>query len=172
MSQSVPLLLIAPAAGLLADCAAQIVLSRLAPAAPLRMLFLSFGAGLLVALAILARLLSGSDFMARDLVGYFALHVLIYACCGFCFFNVVSASLASLRVRMLKEYLKRDPRPISTTELSRLYSSREMVRARLERLQAGGQVELTNDRFYLNSGGVLMIGRLFSGLRTLLLGDR
>ena len=172
MSQPVLPLLIAPAAGLLVDCAAQIVLSRLAPGAPLRMLFLSFGAGLLVVVAVLAWLLAGGDFTAADLVGYFALHALIYACSGFCFFNVVSASVASLRVRMLREYLKRDPRPIPATDLSRLYSSREMVRARLERLQAGGQVELRNDRFYLRSRGVLMIGRLFSGLRTLLLGDR
>jgi hypothetical protein len=163
------LLLFAPAAGLAADVVSQAVLSRFASSeANLRVQFISFCAGLLVMAALLFVLLSGSRFGPIDAAGYVMLHVLAYACLGFIFFNLINANISSLRVRMLKEYLARDPAPLSDAELYAKYPAADMVSARLARLEAGGQILARDDRYYLKGGGVAMIAALFAGLRCLL----
>jgi hypothetical protein len=173
MDAVLPLLLIAPAAGLVADVVLQAVLARFAASeANLRLQFMSFGAGLLVTVALLFALLSGSRLTPVDNIGYGLLHVLAYACYGFIFFNMINANISSLRVRMLKEYLARSPVPLSDAELHAKYPAADMVSARLARLEAGGQILLRDGRYYMNGGGIAMIGAFFAGLRYLLLGNR
>lgn len=166
-------LLIAPAAGLAADVVLQAVLSRFAfSEANLRAQFMSFGAGTLVTIAVLLALLSGSRFAPVDKISYGLLHVLAYATFGLIFFNMINANISSLRVRMLKEYLARGPAPLADAELYAKYPAADMVSARLARLEAGGQILVRDGRYYLKGGGVAMIGALFAGLRSLLLGNR
>lgn len=164
-------LLLAPAAGLAANAALHAILARTTTGlGPIRLQFVAFGAGALVTLALLAAMLAASPFPAKDQAGYFVLHALIYACFAFCFFNVISANVSSLRVRILKEALAQDPAPMADGALGARYSAREILLARLARLEAGGQVEVRTGRYYLKRSGLSLVGRLFAGLRRLLLG--
>lgn len=167
------LLLLAPAAGLAADVVLQAVLSRFVSGeANLRVQFISLGAGLLLTALLLYFLHSGSRLVPMDNIGYALVHLLTYACFGFIFFNMISANISSLRVRMLKEYLARGPAPLADAELYAKYPAADMVSARLARLEAGGQILARDGRYYLRGRGVAMIGAFFAGLRSLLLGNR
>ena len=171
MAEPLLALLGATAAGLAADAVLQALLARTgARDAPLRIQFAAFGAGLALTLVLLLALLADAPFALRDKIGYFLLHMLAYGCFGFIFFNVISANVSSLRVRMLKEYLARHPEPIPDAQMYARYPAPGMVAARLERLQAGGQVEARDGRYYLRGRGVAAIGAVFAGLRRLLLG--
>jgi len=163
------LLLLAPAAGLVADAALQLLLARVLPLGPRRLQFVAFAGGAAVAAAILGALLADSPFGAADRLGYFALHLLIYACFGFFFFNVISANVSSLRVRILKEMLERHPAPMDEARLAASYSARDILFTRLTRLQQGGQVEARDGRYYLRRSGILLIGSPFAALRRFLL---
>jgi hypothetical protein len=167
----VPMLLIAPAAGLLVDAALHMLLARVIRGlGPIRIQFLSFAVGGLITVAILAGTLGHSSLTAADKAGLLVLHVLIYACYGFCFFNVVSANVSSLRVRLIKELLAQDPAPIRKEILYSRYSAREMVFSRLKRLESGGQIRAAEGRYYLRRRGIVAISTVFTGLRQLLLG--
>jgi hypothetical protein len=170
MPEKALLLLVAPAAGLLVDVALQAVLARLVMrAGPIRLQFLSFGAGGFVAGILLAAMLFRWSFTVADRAGYLVLHMLIYACFGFCFFNVISANVSSLRVRILKEMLAQDPAPMGNSALSAKYSAREMLLSRLARLESGGQIEVRAGRYYLRKKSIALIGRFFAALQRLLL---
>lgn len=171
MHENVPALLLAPFAGFLADVIVQVVLSQVPHrTAHLRTQFLSFGVGLLVTAIVLTNLLFRYPFTVQDRVGHLILHVMIYACAGFCFFNVISANVSSLRVRILKEYLQHDPMPLSATAIYQRYPARQIVEARLARLVCGRQIYLSGDRYFVRRRGVLLISRFFLALRGLLLG--
>ena len=170
MPEKTILLLLAPAAGLFANIVLQAALSRLViGAGHIRLQFLSFGAGAFLTVIILAAMLFRWPFTAADRAGYLALHILIYACFGFCFFNVISANLSSLRIRILKEMLEQDPVPMGNAALSARYSAHEMLLSRLVRLQSGGQIEARAGRYYLRKSGISLIGKFFGALRRLLL---
>ncbi len=166
----VALLLVAPAAGLMSDALLHAVLARIAPGVgPIRTQFVSFAAGALVTLVLLVLMLSDSPFEASDRFGYLALHALIYACFGFVFFNVISANVSSLRVRILAEMLARDPEPLPGAVLQQRYSARDILRARIERLERGGQIELRDGRYRLRKRGLSLVGGVFAALRSILL---
>jgi hypothetical protein len=169
MAREILLLLLAPAAGLAVDALLQLALARVLALGPRRLQFVAFAGGGAVAAAILWTMLAGSPFSPADRLGYFALHLLIYACAGFFFFNVISANVSSLRVRILKEMLERHPAPMEEARLAASYSARHILATRLTRLQQGGQVEARDGRFYLRGSGILLIGGPFAALRRFLL---
>lgn len=169
MKGILPLLLV-PALGLFVNVVLQATMARLASKpAHLRFQFASFAGGALLTVILLLVLLSGLPASVADKLGYLAMHALIYVCFGFCFFNVISANVSSLRVRVLKELLASLPRPITDAALRARYSSREMLLARLARLEQGGQIECRTGRFYICGSGVSLIGKFFAGMRRLLL---
>jgi hypothetical protein len=170
MRETTLLLLLAPAAGLLTDVLLQAALPRLATrSGHIRLQFFSFGAGAVTTVILLAAMMYRWPFTAPDRAGYFVLHFLIYACFGFCFFNVISANVSSLRVRILKEMLARHPAPMGNAALRAQYSAREMLAARLARLERGGQIDARAGRYYLRKKSIALIGGFFAALRRLLL---
>ena len=164
------LLLLAPALGLAANAMMQLALSRMNLAlGPIRVQFVSFALGGVVTLLALGGLLVARPSALDHTSAHVVQHLLIYACFGFVFFNVINANVSSLRVRILKELLARYPAPMPDAELLARYNAREIVLARLARLQAGGQIEAQGGRYYLRKGGIAIIGEVFAGLRRLLL---
>jgi hypothetical protein len=164
-------LVAAPMAGLAVDLLLFVLLVHIAVReAPVRMQFVAFGAGLAVTAFGLAAMLAGSPLSAVDRVGHFLLHMLAYACFGFVLFNVINANVSSLRIRMLKEYLAHDPAPLADADMFRRYPAREILEGRLLRLQAGGQIEARGGRFHVSGTLVVVVGRFFAALRSLLLG--
>jgi hypothetical protein len=90
-------------------------------------------------------------------------------CFGFFFFNLISANVSSLRVRILQEMLRRHPAPMDDSLLVARYSARDILRTRLSRLQQVGQIEARQGRYYLRRSGILVIGGPFAALRRFLL---
>ncbi len=156
--------------GLITDVISHAILSRIIGSrSHLRIQFFSFGIGALVSGILLILILGFMQLGVADRLGYFMLHMIVYATFGFVFFNMVNANISSLRVRILKEYLVRDPTPIPLSELYRIYSAAEMLSSRLVRLETGKQIECRNGRCYLMKRGIVWIGKFFSGMRLLLL---
>lgn len=170
MHENVPVLLLAPFIGLMGNAILQIVLSRLVPGGThLRVQFLSFGFGMVVTVLILVDLLGQSQFAPADRTGYLLLHVITYACLGFCFFNMINANISSLRLRLLREYLAHDPMSLPDAAIFQRYQAGEILEARLSRLESGRQVFLSAGRYYVRRGAVTLIGKFFTALRQLLL---
>src|SRR5260221_11938924 len=165
------MLLLARATGLLVDVALQAVLARLGTRfGPIRLQFVSFGAGAVVTLALLAEGTASISASTQDKAAYVVSHMLIYACYGFCFYNVIGANVSSVRVRIVKELLAQYPAPMPVAVLSARYSASEMLRARLARLESGGQIEALQSRYYLRKRGMGLISVIFAGLAPVLLG--
>jgi hypothetical protein len=163
-------LVVVPAAGLALNILFQLVLGRLPLSiGHIRRQFIGFGAGFLFTAAGLIAILELQQPGASDFAGYFGLNLLDYVFMGFCFFHVINLNISSLRIRMLKEYLRQDPAPLSESDLTSRYSARAMLDARLARLQSGNQICFVDGRYHARPGGVVVIGHIFSGLRRLVL---
>lgn len=170
MSENVAVLLLAPFIGLTGNVLLQIILVRLVPGgAHLRIQFLSFGFGIVITALILVDLLGQSQFAPVDRMGYLLLHLITYACLGFCFFNMINANVSSLRVRLLKEYYSHDPFPLPDAAIFQRYPSGEILEARLARLESGRQIYMTGGCYYVRKGVVTLIGQFFAVLRRFLL---
>lgn len=166
-----PLLLIGvPMLGLAVNVALQILLGRVSlPIGPVRRQLISFACGFATTAAGLDCLLPSFDLSPTDQLGYLVLHMLTYVFLGFIFFNVINLNVSSLRIRMLKEYLRVHPRPLAERSLQEKYSARGMLDARLERLRHGGQLVVREDRYFYRPGSVVFIGRFFAFLQRFLL---
>jgi hypothetical protein len=170
MHEDLPVLLLAPLGGLAADLLVQVVLSRLPTGgAHLRNQFVSVAIGAGVTTLALAALLAQQPLGALDKLGYLLLHLMAYFLYAFCLFNVISANVSSLRVRLLREYLSQHPAPLPDVAVFERYQAREMFGTRLARLQSGGQIRSVAGRHYTRKGFVLLIGWLFERLRSMLL---
>lgn len=170
MQEKLPVLLLAPLCGLAVDLLMQVVLSRLATrSAHLRNQFVSIAVGAGVATVVLLALLIRQSFGMLDGIGYLFLHLMAYVLYAFCLFNVISANVSSLRVRLLLEYLSHHPTPLPDAAIFRRYQAREMLQARLARLQSGGQIYSRAGRYYTGGRFVIVIGWFFERLRRLLL---
>jgi len=169
--EDVALLLLAPLAGMLGNTLLQMTLGWLLPvAAHIRVQFLSFAFGMLVTVIVFVGLLPQDRIAAIDRAGYLLLHVMTYGFLGFCFFNMISANVSSLRVRLLKEYLSHDPMPLADDEIFRRYPAWQILEVRLARLESGRQIYSRAGRYYSRSGPVTFIGWIFAALRRFLLG--
>jgi hypothetical protein len=168
-----PLLLLtaAPLLGLAANVVLQILLGRISlSVGPIRRQLFCFACGFAVAAVCLVRLLPAAQLTPWDQGGYAALHLVSYVLLGFLFFNVINLNVSSLRIRMLREYAKVDPQPLSESMLRERFSARRMLDARLERLAAGGQLVERESRYFHRPGTVVLIGRIFAFLQRILLG--
>lgn len=170
MPDAVLCLSLAPISGFAVNMLTHAILARVFHGgAHVRIQFVSFGVGMVVAAAILISLLWQYPFATVDRVGYLLLHAMVYFCLGFGLFNVINANVSSLRVRMLKEYLDVDPAPLSDDAMFARYPASEILAARLTRLTAGEQIYFKDGRYYPCEGGVALIGRFFAALRWVLL---
>lgn len=161
---------LAPILGLAVNVMAQFVISRLPLAiGHVRRQFLSFGCGLAAVGLWLALRLPSAGFTPLAGAGYVALHLLSYVMVGFIFFNVINLNISSLRIRMLKEYLREYPQPLADRVLREKYHTRGMLEARLERLTHGGQISQRGDRYYFQHSLVVVIGHFFAFLQKFLL---
>ena len=128
---------------------------------------LGFAAGLAVEFALdLTRLMeldtSGSAWSI--FLGDLTLYVLL----GYLFFHVVNMGRASIRVRILREIASAGPEA-TEAELLRAYSERTIVQLRLDRMVAGGVVEVKNGRYVLRSGKLMVLARTIRALKQFLL---
>ena len=164
------LLTLAPILGLTVNITAQTVIGRLPlQIGHVRRQFVSFGCGLIAAALWLGHILPAAGLSTLDGAGYATLHLLAYAMAGFIFFNVINLNISSLRIRMLKEYLRAHPQTLPDCVLRQKYHVRGMLDARLERLAHGGQIVLRDGRYFCQRSLVVIIGHFFAFLQKFLL---
>jgi hypothetical protein len=163
-------LLFAPFVGIVVDILAHISLSRIDKrGAHVTMQFISIGVGFFITLLTLIFFLNGDDVSLANKIAYGILYIGIYLEFAFILFNVINANVSSLRVRMLKEYFSMGEQGLSDHSLIKKYSASEILEARIQRLTAGEQIYLRENRFYPAKGGVAIIALFFNGLRYILL---
>jgi hypothetical protein len=173
VGETIPLLLIAPFAGLASDVILHVMVMRLGTGdAPLRTQFLSVGCGALVTASVLIGFLWTSGFGALDRIAYFVLHLSIYMCFAFWLFNAISASVSSLRLRLMREFLRSSPVPLNSAALYHAYPAEELVAARIARLVSGRQIMEVDGRFYFRVSAVVFLSRCFSVLHLILMSSR
>jgi hypothetical protein len=161
-----------PLVGLMVNALAQLALGRLPlPIGQVRRQFISFGFGIAATVGLLVAQAHQGRPSGMDLWGDFLLGTGTYVCLGFCLFNLINANLSSLRVRMLREYLRVSPTPLSDAHLTALYPAGLILDSRLERLGAGGQIIEVGGRYQARDGAVVKIATFFAALRRLLLRD-
>jgi hypothetical protein len=123
----------------------------------------SFALGMLTVVLVLWR---SEDFLASSLLA-----ALLYSCWWFGFLNFFQSSQSSLRVNILRQILACGGR-LSHAALFTQYNNPALIRLRLDRLKQSGAVIEKDGRYFLVSSPVNMLGRLFRGMKMLILGRR
>jgi hypothetical protein len=171
--QAEALAALAPIAGLAANVAMHVAVSHAVPSLGFlarAALGLLGGAGTTGAIGAIA--------LAREPIGrldagmLWLLGMLTYLALGFGYFNFVNLNVTSLRVRLLRELLERHPDGLVRDDIIRRYGAQAVLRLRLERLVRSGQVVVRGDRLFIGRKGVLLIARIFTLLRRLVIPSR
>jgi hypothetical protein len=164
-------LALAPLAGLAVDCAAHIVVAWLTRGGPLRKLVLGFAAGSAVPLGASLYAILATDLPIADGIALSLLCLATYVTLGYGYTAFVNLNLTSLRIRLLQEvWLASDGLPVSS--VWRRYGTEEILRRRIERLTANGQLVQRDGRFYLGKRTFLLIARAIDTARFIVLGSR
>jgi hypothetical protein len=99
----------------------------------------------------------------------FAAGLLLFGAWWFVFLNFVQSAQSSLRVNILRQALLNGG-TLSHTALFDRYNDAALIGLRLERLVQSGAVVQVDGRYFVVSSSARMLGRLFRGLKLLILG--
>ena len=159
-------------AALAADAVAQVAVCRLrrGPEGWVVSLASGFAAGAAVALALESPLVvAAAD--RTDAFASAASVLLAYAGYAFFYANVVNGGRTALRVRILAE-LRDAPAGLTAGEVVARYRPEEMLEARIDRMLVHGQIALRDGRLHLVPGTLLVIRRLVTAAKVVVLGKR
>ena len=106
---------------------------------------------------------------ASDRLGILAANVLTYAALGYVYFHFVNLGQTARRVRILRELFEADC-DLSEADILERYSAREIVRLRVGRLLASGQIVSAAGRYAIGRPTMLVFSRLIVALKRLVLG--
>lgn len=96
-------------------------------------------------------------------------NLVIHATLGYCYFHFINLSETGRRARLLRElYESQDG--LTLDELLSRYSSREMLRVRLDRLRNNGQILLEGGRYRLGTPTVAWMDGAILWLKRAILG--
>ncbi len=98
-------------------------------------------------------------------------NLLIYFCIAFCFINLLNIGEASLRVKILYN-MSLIPEGMPSSEILKTYSADEIIKLRLERLLANGQVIQKDEFFFLGKNRQLLLAKFFLFWRKLIFGNK
>lgn len=170
MDSGYPTIVLAPVAGLALNCMSQIAVARAFPA---RSPYHSMAAGMLVGLvASIAATVVGlhdSDFTIVDCVGFHLLNLMSYLALAFGYFNFVNLTIASLRIRLLRE-LDAAGGSLSKTSLLDTYGTRSVIDLRIQRLVRGGHLRQRDGRYFIGKKRFLAVALVYNALRWLVIG--
>jgi len=95
-------------------------------------------------------------------------NLVAYLFIAFSYFAFINLGVSSLRVRLLDE-LWQSKDGLSMSEILKKYSSREIVKNRIEKLEKGGQLQLRGDRYYLGESLALLMVKILEFLKFIVL---
>lgn len=90
-----------------------------------------------------------------------------YLALSFCFWAFLNLNITSLRIRILRELLK-ESQGLKTDVLLQYYSPNELIKKRILRLEALGQIRRKNGKWVLHSRKLLVLVWVTSLLRNLI----
>jgi len=155
-----------PLAGLGVNVLCQIVCFRLVPLLGLlKSTVIGFAVGMVAAVA--ADAIVGAGFVAAGLLT----NIIIYAALGYGYFHFVNLGETARRIRVLRELHEAED-GLTLTGLLARYGADQIVRVRLARLLASGQIVLRDGRYFIGRRTVLLIARSIVALKGLVLGRR
>jgi hypothetical protein len=130
----------------------------------LKSIFLGVGAGFFV-LVLLSLILSQQWIISIFVQG------LTYIALSYCYFHFINLGQTARRIRILREFYDA-PNGLSCEELLMFYNSKEIIERRIERLLAGKQIIIKNDKYYIGNSFMLLAARLLVVLKIVLLGKK
>jgi len=115
--------------------------------------------------AIIAAISAGLSYSIADPWELAIGQVGTYLGLSFCYWTFLNLNITSLRIRVLRDLLKRGG-AMPLTDLLASYPDEERLQRRLDRLAGGGQIASRNGRWVLRSPSpLLMMARCFEALR-------
>lgn len=146
-----------PVAGLVVNCAAQVLLCRRSGRL-LKSVYRGFAAG-----AAACALACGFNAeLLPALTSYGAL--------GYCYFHFLNLGETARRIRIVRELAEAGPAGLTREELLARYNARAMVETRFARLLNTSQVVESEGRLFVEKPAVLRMARIMLFLKKLLLG--
>jgi hypothetical protein len=165
-----PMVVLAPVAGLAADCASQVLWARAARRGnPYTSLAVGIVMGFAVAAAVTAIGLRAAGCSAADAAAFSALNLAAYLALAFGYFNFVNLAIASLRIRLLCEILDAGGSLPRATLLAG-YNTAQVIDLRLRRLVGGGHLVDRNGRLVVGKRRFLGIAIVYNILRRIVIG--
>lgn len=158
---------ISPVLGLLSNCLFQITTKRLFPSISLmRSVHVGFLAG--VAFLMIFELFVIKETFYLLLTS----SLMIYIAESFCYFNLITLCITARRVRILRELYEKGQEGLTLPELLSRYNANDMVQIRVKRLMDSGQVIFKQDKFYVGNPTVLVMAKILTLMKILLLGQK
>lgn len=170
MGSEYPLVVVAPIVGLAADCISHIGLAKAFPSrGPYGSMVAGILVGLVVSLAITGGSLRHGDFGAADCVAFHLLNVMSYLALAFGYFNFINLTIASLRIRLLRE-LSLAGGSLERSRMLDTYNTNSVIALRIERLIRGGHFQEQEGRYFIGKRRFLAIAIVYNFLRWLVIG--
>lgn len=171
MPSEYPAIVLSPVAGLAANLAAHVLLSRLwRGRGQMVCLFGGIIGGLVCTTVVnLLGLLKAES--AWDAFGYLSLNLVTYLGLAWCYFHFVNLSLASLRIRLMNE-MAQSSGGLSEDEILRRYNAGQIIETRLARLTGGGHLVVRDGRFFPGNSAFVILFDVFEILKYAILGKR
>ena len=165
-----PLLALAPVIGLVVYCGTHIVTARVVRGRnPYPALAIGALAGLVATVATTLAACWSAVMPFIDTLALGGLNAVAFLAFAFGYFNFVNLTVASLRIRILEELADAGGGLPRATLLDR-YGTSSVADLRLDRLVRGGHLVQRNGRLYTGRLQVLLVARIFDGLRRLIFG--
>jgi hypothetical protein len=130
-----------------------------------------FAVGLASTLVSTAYVLFSAPQSPHESISLMLVNAIIFSALGYGYFHFVNLGETARRIRLLIE-LSEAGEGLALDEVLSRYSTAEMVRKRLERLIANGQVIQRGGRYFTGRPTMLWISRSISAMKLIVLGKR
>ena len=170
MTSGTTWLFLAPVIGLAVYCTCHIALTRvLRTQSPYAALLLAFVPGLACMLATTCAALAAMQAAWTDRAAYIFLNLTTYGALGWGYFHFVNLGIASLRIRILEELLDAGG-SLPASALQMLYNTDRLIDTRIQRLNHGGHLLVSEGRYRIGKTRFLVTAKVFDWLRLLIFG--
>ena len=171
MSDSRPLVALAPVIGLAVYCICHVMAARtIRGRNPYPALAVGALAGLVVTITITLVACGRDSTAVTDTLALVAINTVASLAFAFGYFNFVNLTVASLRIRILEELADSGGR-LTRAELLERYGTASVADVRLERLVGGGHLVERNGRLHTGRLQFLVVARIFDAIRAVIFGS-
>ncbi len=138
----------------------------------LRSVFLGFFLGLIVVLAISARVIYYDVRMPlKDAVPFVLMDLITYASLGYCYFHFINLGETARRIRILIE-LHDSHEGLTMDGILERYNAKEVLKKRINRLTNNRQLIYTDGKYGIGNPIMLFIANIIMMMKIILLGKR